>query len=259
MAMLQRRSTLKAKLSFVAIVQARMASTRLPGKVLKIVKRKPLLEHLIDRLRFSKHIDKIVIATSVSKKDDAIEKLGKKLGVECFRGSENDVLDRYYQAAVEYDADVIVRITADCPVIDPVIVDKMINSYKKRLSEYDYFSNVFPKRTYPRGLDVEMFTFDALKEAWKNAVKKPDREHVTPYIYMHPEKFRIFNYKDKRDFSMYRWTVDTSEDLKLIREIYNALYRKGKLFKYDEILSMIKGKPELIKINETVKQKEYGK
>jgi len=240
--MLQRRSTPKAKLSFVAIVQARMGSTRLPGKVLKVVEGKPLLEHLIDRLRFSKHIDKIVIATSVSKKDDVIEKLCKKLSVECFRGSESDVLDRYYQAAVKYSADVIIRITADCPVIDPILVDKMINSYKKKLGEYDYFSNVFPKRTYPRGLDVEMFTFNALKKAWKNAVRSPDREHVTPYIYMHPEKFRIFNYKDKRDFSRYRCTVDTSEDLKLIRKIFRQLYRPGQMFYTEDIIDLL-GRP----------------
>jgi len=255
----QKRSVPPPKPSFIAIVQARMGSTRLPGKVLKVVEGKPLLEHLIDRLRFSKNIYKIVIAATVLKEDDAVEELCKKLGVECFRGSADDVLDRYYQAAIKYRADVIIRITADCPVIDPVIIDKMIGSYKREIDEYDYFSNIYPTRTYPQGLDVEIFTFAALKETWKNAVNAPDKEHVTPYIHIHPEKFKIYNYKDKRDFSRYRWTVDTGEDLRLIKEIYGALYKKNKMFLYNDILKLMEKRPELSKINEMIKQKKkYG-
>lgn len=252
------RNTSKSRPNFVVIVQARMGSTRLPGKSLKIVEGKPLLEHLINRLRFSKKIDKIVIATTTSKKDDVIYRLCEKLGVECFRGSEGDVLDRYYQAAKKYDADIIIRVTSDCPVIDPVIIDKMVDSFRQKLGEIDYLSNVYPTRTYPRGLDIEIFAFGALKEAWVHATNAPDREHVTPYIYMHPEKFKIFNYKDKRDFSKYRWTVDTSEDLRLIEEIYGDLYKKNKIFLYDDILKLMKKRPELPKINKMIGQKKYG-
>jgi len=254
----QKQSVPPPKPSFVAIVQARMGSTRLPGKVLKVVEGKPLLEHIIDRLKFSNNIDKIVVATTALKEDDAVEELCKNLGAECFRGSAEDVLDRYYRAAIKYRADVIIRITADCPVIDPIIVDKIIDSYKRGAGEYDYFSNIYPTRTYPQGLDVEIFSFKALEEAWENAVNASDREHVTPYIYMHPEKFRICNYKDKRNFSRYRWTVDTSEDLRLIKEIYGALYKKNKMFLHDDILELMEKRPELPKINEMIRQKKYG-
>jgi len=250
-------SIIPSEPSFVAIVQARMGSTRLPGKVLTVIEEKPVLEHIIDRVRYSKNIHRIIVATTILKEDDVIEELCKKLNVECFRGNPEDVLDRYYQAALKYRVNWIVRITADCPVIDPVIIDKMITCYKKNIGRYDYFSNVYPVRTYPLGLDVEIFTFATLRKLWENAKDPVEREHVTLYIHRHPEKFKIYNYKNKKDFSKYRWTLDTIEDLMLIKEIYGALYQKNKIFLHNDILALMKKRPELPKINEKIKQKTF--
>jgi len=242
----------------LCIVQARMGSTRLPGKVLKIVEGKSLLEHLIDRLKYAKRINKIVIATTVNRKDDAIVDLCKRIKIDWFRGSEEDVLDRYYQCARKYKAKIIIRVTSDCPVIDPEIIDKMIDCYFKNKDEVDYLSNVIPVRTYPLGLDVEIFSFSSLKRAWKEAKKQPDREHVTPYIYMHPKNFKIYNFKDRKNYSKYRWTVDTQEDLNLIKEIYSHLYKPDRIFLYRDILKLFEENPTLANINKNVKQKEYG-
>ena len=230
------------------IVQARMTSTRLPGKVMKIVCGKPLLEHLINRLKRVKCADQIVIATTVNETEDIIVDLCKKLDISYFRGSEEDVLGRYYETAVEYGGDVIIRITSDCPVIDPDVVDYLIDFYMKNLKKYDYVTNTL-KRTYPRGMDVEIVSFKALKEAHFNAYDPFDREHVTPFIRNRLTQYRLHNIKYSSDLSRYRLTVDTSEDMELIRRIFESLYVENPEFTMKDILSKMAANPEWEAIN----------
>ncbi len=193
-----------------------MGSTRLPGKVLTEVAGKPMLKYQIDRVRQSTLLDKIIVATSTLHQDDVIEKFCRLNGIEFFRGSENDVLDRYYQAAKTYKVQHIVRLTGDNPLISPMMICKVIDFYW--LNNFDYVSNNRP-RTYPMGLDVEIFTFEALGKAWREAKDNYEKEHVTPYIYNHPELFKIGNVRNDRDLSYIRWTVDTLEDLAHVREL----------------------------------------
>jgi spore coat polysaccharide biosynthesis protein SpsF len=237
------------------IVQARMTSTRLPGKVMKIVCGKPLLEHLVDRLKRVKCADQIVIATTVNETEDIIVDLCKKLDISYFRGSEEDVLGRYYETAVKYEGDVIIRITSDCPVIDPDVVDYLIDFYMNNLKKYDYVSNIL-ERTYPKGMDAEITSFDTLKEAHFNAYDPFDRENVTPFIKKRPQQFRLYNILYKTDMSRCRWTVDTPEDLELITKIYDALYYKNPLFSLNDILDLMNSNPKLENINAHVKQKK---
>lgn len=236
------------------IVQARMGSTRLPGKVLALIQGKPVLWHIVKRLRYSKIIDEIVIATTINIKDAAIESFCKRYKVGYFRGAENDVLDRYYQAAKLHNASVIVRITADCPLIDPGVVDKVIRYYLGRRDRIDYVSNTLI-RSFPQGLDTEVFTFRALEKSWQKAKKAYQREHVTPYIYEHPEIFRTANLKNNKDFSYLRWTVDEPKDLELVRQIYRRLYREGNIFIMNKILAVLRKEPELLEINKGIKQR----
>jgi len=238
----------------VIINQARMTSTRLPGKVLKEVMGKPLLEYQIERLKKVKQADDLVIATTINKSDQPIIELCKKLNINYYRGSEEDVLSRYYEAAKQYQADVIVRVTSDCPLIDPAVVDEVINNFRKSTGKYDYVSNTL-ERTYPRGMDTEVFSIEALKEAYDKAVLTPEREHVTLYIYSHPEKFRLFSVKYKKDESSHRWTVDTEEDFILIKTILEELYPQKPDFTMEDCLELMVKRPELIKINQHVQQK----
>lgn len=241
-----------------AIVQARMGSTRLPGKVLKKIAGKPLLEHIIDRVRESHLIEKIVIATTIKSEDQVISQVATHLSVESYVGSENDVLDRFYQSAKTYHADIIVRITPDDPFKDPNVIDKIINYYLLHRGDVDYVSNtIYP--TYPEGLDVEIFSFKALEKAWKEAKKPSEREHVTPYIWNHPELFRLANVENKKDLSHLRWTLDNERDLKFAREVYKTLY-KGNIFLMEDILNLLTENPELIEINKgAVRNEGYKK
>ena len=236
------------------IVQARMTSTRLPGKVMEIVCDKPLLEHLINRLKTIRSADQIVIATTVNETDNQIVSLCKKLDTLYYRGSEEDVLGRYYEAAVEYGGDVIIRITSDCPVIDPDVVDYLIDFYMKNLKKYDYVTNTL-KRTYPRGMDTEIVSFKALKEAHFNAYDPLDREHVTPFIRNRPTQYHLHNIKYSSDLSHYRLTVDTSEDMELIRRIFESLYVENPEFTMKDIVSKIVANPEWEYINAHIHQK----
>ncbi len=240
------------KCKIVAIVQARMGSTRLPGKVLKDIEGKPMLWHIVNRLKHAKLIDKIVIATSVNKKDEAIEKFCKENNIDCFRGNEEDVLARYYETAKEYNADIIIRITSDCPLIDPEIVDLVVRRHKENSA--DYTSNTL-KRTYPRGLDTEVFGFYALEEAYKRAKELYQREHVTPFIYEHPELFKLQNVENNKDLSYLRFTVDEEKDLELVRKIYKRLFNNKKNFYLQDIMVILKREPFLIEMNKSVKQK----
>jgi spore coat polysaccharide biosynthesis protein SpsF len=238
-----------------AIIQARMTSTRLPGKVLKDISGEPMLRHLLDRLRSTNTIDNVILAIPHSKQNDKLENLAKELKLPCFRGSEDDVLSRYYEAAVEFGMEAIVRITSDCPLIDPWITDTVIAAHLN--SNADYTSN----KGFPRGLDTEVFNFDALNRAYKEAKQNYEREHVTPYIYLHPEIFKLKSVEatGKLRRPDLRLTVDTEEDLRLIREIFKRLYRDGRIFYTEDVIDLLDKHPELVAINAHVVQKELGK
>lgn len=243
-------------MNVVCIIQTRMGSTRLPGKVLKQICRKTVLEHVTNRLKKVKSIDKIVIATTVLEKDNVIVKESERLNIDYFRGSEENVLSRYYYAAKEYDADVVVRITSDCPLIDSKVTEDTIQFYLDNMHKYDYVSNTL-ERTFPRGLDTEVFSFKALEKAFNEAVSESDKEHVTPYIWNNSNKFKLGCYKSKTNYSELRWTLDTNEDFELINCIYEelSLKKKNNEFNMNDILNLYKEYPELIKINENIEQR----
>jgi spore coat polysaccharide biosynthesis protein SpsF len=238
----------------VIIVQARMTSTRLPGKVLKTVLDKPLLEYQMERLKRISIVDEIVIATTTNDTDQPIVDFCERLLVSYFRGSEEDVLARYHGAAEKYNADIIVRITSDCPVIDPVVCEEAITYFFKKQSQYDYVR----LEQYPRGLDAEVFSFKVLDECFREAIDKPDREHVTPFIYRHPERYRVKHMTCDEDYSHHRWTVDTPEDFELVKRIIEKLYPIKKMFDYVDILDVLNKNPDWYYINDEVRQKQYG-
>ncbi|BFN05018.1 cytidylyltransferase domain-containing protein [Clostridium tetani] len=238
----------------VCIVQARIGSTRLPGKVLKKICGKTVLEHDIDRLRKIKNIDEIIIATTILEKDNAIVKECERLGVKYFRGSEEDVLSRYYYAAKENNADIVVRVTSDCPLIDSGVSEKIIQYYLDNINKYDYVSNTI-ERTYPRGLDTEVFSLKALEKAFNESKLQRDREHVTPYIWSNSDIFKLYHYKNDKDYSELRWTLDTKEDYRLISSIYEN-FRNKKCFSMHEIIKLLERNPEIKYINRYVQQKE---
>ena len=234
----------------VAIVQARMGSTRLPGKVLLDLAGKSVLARVVERLRRVDLIDEVSVATTDSARDDLIVGECERYSVAVFRGLEHDVLDRYYRAGQAIGADVIVRVTSDCPLIDPEVTGQTI---RKFLAERpDYASNV-RVRTYPRGLDTEVMTAQALEQAWREADQQYQRVHVTPYIYEHPEKFMLLSVTGEKDHSQHRWTVDTPEDLQLVRAIYERLGREN--FLWRDALALLDNEPELAELNRSVEQK----
>lgn len=239
----------------VIIDQARMTSTRLPEKVMKEVLGKPLLEYQIERLRGANEADEVVIATTTNNTDQPIVELCNRLEVAYYRGSEEDVLSRYYEAATEFGADIVVRVTSDCPLIDPAIVDKVIKHYKDNRDSYDYVSNTLT-RTYPRGMDTEVFSYKVLHDAFYNAKEQPEREHVTPYICWQPECFRLGNVSNHENQSQYRWTVDQIEDFLLIENIIKALYPNNPQFNMTDVLILLKENPKWVKLNAGVEQKK---
>jgi spore coat polysaccharide biosynthesis protein SpsF len=235
----------------VAIVQARMGSTRLPGKVLMDIGGKTTLARVTDRLSRAERIHQIVVATTISPADGAIVTEAERNGIACFRGSEEDVLSRYVRAAEQFCADVIVRITSDCPLIDSEVVDRVI---AERLStEADFASNCI-HRTYPRGLDAEVFTLDALRYADDICDQPHYREHVTPIFYERPDLFRVCCVTGGEDYTRYRWTLDTPEDLELIRAIYSRFDNRDD-FGWREVVRLMEEHPELTEINSHVIQK----
>ncbi len=235
------------------IIQARMGSTRLPNKVLAEIEGKPMLWHTINRLKFSKTSPDIIIATTDAEKDKKIVELAKNLNLQYFAGSIHDVLDRYYQTALHFNIEIIARITSDCPLIDPYVFDKVVKEFLN--GNYDYICNTNPP-TFPDGLDVEIFTFEALEKAWKEARLTSEREHVTAYIYKNPNLFQLGNVSNDIDYSYLRWTVDEKEDLKFVREIYKHLYQQKKIFLMDDILKLLKEKPRLMEINSKFSRNE---
>ncbi len=241
----------------VIIVQARMTSTRLPRKVLKQVLGKSLLEYQIERLQRVKLADEIVMATTTNQTDNPIVDLCNRLSVSYFRGSEADVLERYYQAATAHQATVVVRVTSDCPLIDPQVIDRVIDYYLQKKSTYDYVSNGI-KRTYPRGMDTEVFSFSVLEQAFLEATAQPDREHVTPFIYRQPQRYRLGHVIYAEDCSHHRWTVDTPEDFDLIKKIIEAVYPNQPNFTLEDCLHLLQQHPEWYFINSHIEQKQYG-
>lgn len=246
----------KNKLRVLAVIQARMGSTRLPGKVLADIAGMPMLWHVINRLEPSELIEKVVVATSKDTKDDAIEEFCKKYNFEFFRGSEEDVLDRYYKTAAFYNADIIVRITSDCPLIDYRVVDKVIKAFIE--NKVGAASNT-AERTFPRGLDTEVISFGALKKCWEETKNPYQREHVTPYIYEKPDLFGLFSFKNDVDLSYLRWTVDEKDDMEFVKKVYEKLYRADKVFTMDDVLVLLKDNPSIAEINKSVKQKALSR
>lgn len=228
-----------------AIIQARMGSTRLPGKTMKIIDGKnPLLFFVIDQLKHCRFLDEIIVATTDLAEDDIIEKYVSDLKLNCFRGNAKDVLDRYYQCAKKFACEDIVRITADCPLIDPLIVDQVIQEYKS--GHYDYTTNTLI-RTFPYGTDVEVFSFDILKIAWMKAKSPSEREHVTPYIRNNKKLFRVRNITYKNNISDLRWTVDRIEDFNLVKTIISEINKSPILI--EDILNFHSKNPKVFDLD----------
>ena len=237
----------------VAIIQARMASSRLPGKVLMDLAGEPVLVRCVNRICRARSINEIVVATTSQPADDAILNLCRQKNWPCFRGSEEDVLDRFYHTAIKWRADLVVRITSDCPLIEPIIVDQVVQDFLKRQPKVDYVSNSLPPRTFPRGLETEVIGLNVLERAWREDRNPAWREHVTPYIYKNPALFQIYGVTHARDYSHMRWTVDTSEDLDFVRRIYDHFGQD--LFSWEEVLALLEVHPEWLEINRHVQQK----
>ena len=238
---------MSAQAKIVAIIQARMSSNRLPRKVLLPLAGQPIIAQIHRRLKQSQLLDQIVLATSVNSEDDAIEDLCKKIGLACYRGSLNDVLDRYYLAAKHYEAKTIVRITADCPVIDPVVVDAVVTACLA--GDYDYYGHA---GQFPDGLDVEVFKFEALEKAWREAKLSSEREHVGPYMSKNPNLFKSGGLALFTGLEHHRWTVDEASDYELLKIIYENLDRPDHVFLTHEILQLFNEQPDLLKINNTI-------
>lgn len=260
----------------VAIVQARMGATRLPGKVLMDIAGKPMLARVVERAKRAQRVDVVAVATSRELEDDAVETLCREMGTPCYRGSLHDVLDRYYQAARHFSADVIVRLTADCPLIDPGVIDHvlgaffgidatpghqpglgMADTHQHEELAWDFAANRLPppwSRTFPIGLDTEVCTFAALERAWEEADRPHQREHVMPYLYENEGEFRVLQVNHEPDYGQLRWTVDTAEDLEFVRQVY-ASFQGRDDFSWLDVLALVENKPELAAINSRVRHK----
>ena len=234
----------------ILVIQARTGSTRFPHKVLKLIQNKPMIWHVINRVKKIPKIDNIILATTKKKSDLILTKIAKKSDIDYFQGETNNVLSRYFQCAKYFDADIIIRITSDCPLIDPKLIENMLNYYLKH--NYDYLSNTL-KPTYPDGLDVEIFSFNALEKAFSLAQWKSEIEHVTPYIKKNPKIFKLYNFENSKNLSNMRMTVDEPPDLKLVRSIYQKLKPK-KIFSLNEILKIISDNPKILSSNENFKR-----
>lgn len=237
----------------VVIIQARMGSSRLPGKVLTDICGQPMLGRVISRARQAQLPDDVVVATSSEPCDDELAAAAKRFGWRCIRGSHLDVLDRYYQAALQLKPDIVVRVTADCPVIDPGIIDEVVAAVMCQESAVDYASNTLEPRTFPRGLDVEALTFETLKTMWRDAKEPSCREHVTPWVYRNPDKFRLHGIVNAADCSGYRWTVDTVEDMELARRIYTHFGSAE--FDWKDVLKACLTNADWQQINSHIQQK----
>jgi spore coat polysaccharide biosynthesis protein SpsF len=265
----------------IAIIQARMSASRLPGKVLLDIGGEPMLARVVERTRRSQSVNQVLVATSLELADDPIEVFCNQRGYSCFRGSLHDVLDRYYQAAKLHSAEEIVRITADCPIIDPMVIDQTLKAFhgegpslitetyrdNQKTSQFrlehkpawDFAANRLPppwERTFPIGLDTEVCTFSVLETAWREANQPHQREHVMPFLYEHEKRFRILLVNHEPNYGNFRWTVDTLQDLELLRTIFSRFGGKDD-FSWLEVLELFKHEPELAEINAEVLHNDY--
>jgi len=238
-------------MKLVAIIQARMGSTRLPGKVLADIGGRPMLERVVERVRRIAGLSEVVVATSVSPLDEAIVNLCDRIGVPVFRGSENDVLDRYWQTCGALNADGVLRISADCPLIDPCESDRVVDAFLAEAADFAA-NDLVP--SYPVGLGTEIMTATALATTWREAKLAYERQHVAPFIYRHPERFRLVNVKAPSDYSYLRWTVDTSQDLDFVRAVYARLGGSG-MFDWRAVLELLAREPALLELNRSIRQK----
>lgn len=239
-------------LKIVTVIQARTGSSRLPHKVNLPICNKPLLLRMIERVLFSDLCGTIVVATTNDSSDDYLAELCHSNYIHCYRGHPTDLLDRHFKAALEHNADAVVKIPSDCPLIDPLVIDRVLKFYLNNSDKYDYVSNLHPA-TYPDGNDVEVIPINVLKISWENAYKEFEREHTTPYIWENPDKFRIGNveWETGLDYSMtHRFTIDYMEDYLFIKAVYDELYQSNPKFSLYDILKLLERKPEIKKLNE---------
>jgi spore coat polysaccharide biosynthesis protein SpsF len=243
---------LNKKLNIVTVIQARTGSSRLPKKILLPLAGKPLLFRMYERVATSYLKGTIVIATTTDKSDDVVADICNQYSINCFRGHVIDLLDRHYKAAKLYNADAVIKIPSDCPIIDPKIIDRVIKYFIDNYDQFDFVSNLHPP-TYPDGNDVEIMSFKSLEDAWINAKKDFEREHTTPYLWENPDKFKIGNieWETGLDYSMtHRFTIDYQKDYNFLKSIYDELYPEKNKFTLQDILDLLKRKPEIKKINE---------
>lgn len=230
----------------IVVLQARASSSRLPGKVLKPILGKPMLHHQIERILRARMPARLVLATSRNPEDDAVASIGQNAGIDVYRGSLEDVLDRFYRAAEPFAPSHVVRLTGDCPLADPKIIDAVTRFAVD--GDYDYASNTI-RPTFPDGLDVEVATFQALQTAWKEATTKSDREHVMPFLHRQPDRFKLGNYENTEDLSALRWTVDEPADFTFVESVYEALYPANPAFDSAAVLGHLGKNPALASLN----------
>jgi spore coat polysaccharide biosynthesis protein SpsF len=240
-------------MTVLAILQARMSSSRLPGKVMADLLGEPMLARQIERLRRCRTIDRLLLATSTDAADDALADLAARIGVECFRGSLDDVLDRFHAAMAGSGANQIVRLTGDCPLIDAGLIDRLVEMHVA--GGYDHSCNTLTPR-WPDGLDAEVMRAEVLEAAWREATLPSEREHVTRFIYTRPERFRLGSLIGDADLSDQRWTVDTPEDLAMVRAVYAALYPANPAFGTGDILAFLAAHPEIAALNRAHRRNE---
>lgn len=237
----------------IAIVQARMGSTRLPGKSLRFLAGRPVLQHVVERAQRAGTVKAVVVATTTDAADDAIVALCARMGVRCFRGAARDVLDRYARAAEEFGGNPVVRLTGDDPLKDPAVIDRIVTAFLTASPRYDYVSNTI-RPTYPEGQDVEVFSRVALADAAREATDPYEREHVTPFLYNRPDRYRCLNVEAASDLSRHRWTLDTEEDLAFFSAVFSALGATAGDPSMDEVLSLLERRPDIATINSDVKR-----
>jgi len=236
-----------------AIVQARVGSTRYPNKIFAEICGKPIIWHIINRLRYSSGIDKIVIATTINLKDDLVESWAIDNNLDVYRGSEEDVLERYYNASMKFGIDTIVRTTSDDPFKDPEIIDKVIDLFYKKNLDFAYNNN---PPSFPEGLDAEVFSFGALETAQNKSYDNYEREHVTQYFYRNPARFRQMNLLNPVNYSYLRWTVDTQQDFDMVNTVYQHLYKENEIFLMKDILQLLERNPQIPLMNADVKRSD---
>jgi spore coat polysaccharide biosynthesis protein SpsF len=242
-----------------AIIQARMGSTRLPGKTLTDVVGRPMLAWLVERAARIPGVERVIVATTEKPADGAILRFAAERGLPAYAGSEDDVLDRFYQAARRDGVSVVVRVTPDCPLLDPGVAGRVLARFLEAGGGLDYASNTQPP-TFPDGLDTEAFAFAALERGWREARLASEREHVTPFIWKHPDRFRLANVTHTPDLSALRWTVDTAADLEFVRAVYRHLGVRAETAGLEEVLDLLRRHPELKRINRGIARDEgYAK